>query len=68
MPVGCSGPTGRHATAVTHLTTEAVVPLVTLARQCLDEGRELRVVTSATARRKLIRLGLDTVLFLHSPA
>ncbi|MEV5712842.1 STAS domain-containing protein [Amycolatopsis mediterranei] len=54
--------------AVTYLTTEAVIPLVTLARQCLGEGRELRVVASASARQKLTLLGLNTVLSLHPPA
>ncbi|GHF94479.1 MULTISPECIES: anti-sigma factor antagonist [Amycolatopsis] len=53
--------------AVTHLTTEAVVPLVAVAQQCLDEGRQLRVVASAVARQKLTRLGLDTVLSLDPP-
>jgi anti-anti-sigma regulatory factor len=54
--------------AVTYLTTEAVVPLVTLARHCLDDGRDLRVVASASARRKLTLLGLHTVLAVHPPA
>lgn len=54
--------------AVTHLTTEAVVPLVTLAQHCLGQGRDLRVTASASARQKLTLLGLTTILAVQPPA
>jgi anti-anti-sigma regulatory factor len=48
--------------AVTHLTTEAVVPLVALAHHRAALGGGVRVIASVVAHRKLHRLGLGSVL------
>jgi 2-haloacid dehalogenase len=51
--------------AVTYLSLEAVVPLVTLAHRREARGGTLRISTSPESHRKLTLLGLDTVLTLH---
>lgn len=54
-------------TAVTHLSMEAVVPLLSLARQSATEGRTMSILGSVAVHRKLTTLGLDTLLPLHPP-
>ncbi|RSD10846.1 STAS domain-containing protein [Amycolatopsis eburnea] len=49
-------------TAVTHLTLEALKPLVSLARACRTAGLEVHVVPSPTARKKIELTGLAEVL------
>ena len=53
--------------AVTFLTLEAVVPLLALVERCAADGRTLRIVASSTVQRKLLALGLDTVVPVQPP-
>ncbi|WP_103338518.1 STAS domain-containing protein [Amycolatopsis sp. CA-126428] len=55
-------------TAVSQLSLEAAAALMTLTRRCQGDGRTVRILTSAAARRRFARLGLDVVLPLHPPA
>ncbi|WP_410667968.1 anti-sigma factor antagonist [Amycolatopsis sp. cmx-4-68] len=48
--------------AVTYLTTEAVIPLITLAHRCAAHEQSLRVLVSEPVRQKLARLGLHETL------
>ncbi|WP_410651457.1 STAS domain-containing protein [Amycolatopsis sp. cmx-4-54] len=54
--------------AVTHLSFEAVPPLMALLRHTTTRYVRLCVITSGPVRRKLILLGLDTVIPLEFPA
>ncbi|MDT7797396.1 MAG: hypothetical protein QOI78_829 [Actinomycetota bacterium] len=53
--------------AVTFWTPETVVPLLDLVERCAADGRVLRIVASSTVRRKLLSLGLDTVVPVPPP-
>ncbi len=51
--------------AVTHLSMEAVVPLLALVGRCAAKQRLLLVIVSGPVRRKLTLLGLGTTVPLE---
>lgn len=47
---------------VSFLALEGVEPLLALTSRCVQDHRELRIVSSPAVRRKLTLLGLDTII------